>query len=131
MIIAAMISTVLQTGGGAPGSDLPEPATCQRSVRDATTGKRLWCPGELGKRLPSNIYASFPADGKGKGWALLLCYVGEGKVTTACELTDESAPGSRFGVWAIRAHLTATLVTKGEDPMPGDQYYAIARWEVQ
>lgn len=131
MIIAAMIFTVLQAGAAAPGSDLPEPETCQRSDRDTTTGKRLWCPGELGKRLPRNIYASFPADEVGKGWALLRCDVGEGKVTTACELIDESAPGSRFGAWAIRAHLTATLVTKVEDPMPGDQYYAIARWEVR
>jgi hypothetical protein len=73
-----------------------------------------------------------PVDAAGKGWALLRCDLGEGGVTTACSLVEESEPGSSFGVWATRVQLKAIVQdADGNAPPAGDAYYARARWEVR
>ena len=130
MIIATMLFTVYQSAS--PAALRPEPAVCELSERDLATGSRLWCPAELRRRVPQSLVTTMPIDGKGKGWALLKCDLGEGGVTTACSLVNESEPGSSFGVWATRVQLKATAQsTDGSFPPAGDSYYAFARWEVR
>lgn len=130
MIIASMLFVVYQSAP--PAAARPEPTVCERSERDLATGSRLWCPAELRKRVPQSLMTTMPIDGSGKGWALLKCDLGEGGVTTACSLVDESEPGSSFGVWATRVQLKATArSTDGSFPPAGDSYYAFARWEVR
>jgi hypothetical protein len=130
MIIALMFFALSQSPPPAPAR--PEPAVCDLSERDPATGSRLWCPAELLGRVPRNLMATMPIEGTGKGWALLKCDLGEGGVTTACGLVDESQPGSSFGAWATRVQLRATAQVRGGSfPQAGDSYYAFARWEVR
>lgn len=110
----------------------PEPKVCEISVRDVVSGDRAWCPAELKRRVPLSVVTSAPIDQPGKGWALLKCEIGGGGVTTACDLVEESDAGSRFGAWAVRAQLRASIEEgPGGSPIAGDSYYAIARWEVR
>ena len=106
MIIATMLFAVYQSEP--PTAARPEPAVCELSERDLTTGSRLWCPAELRRQVPQSLMTTMPIDGIGKGWALLKCDLGEGGVTTACSLVAESEPGSSFGAWATRVQLRAT-----------------------
>lgn len=130
MIIATMLLALSQAAP--PAAVRPEPVVCDLSERDPATGSRLWCPAELQRRVPRSLMATMPIDGIGKGWALLKCDLGEGGVTTACGLVDESEPGSSFGAWAARVQLKATArATDGSFPPAGDSYYAFARWEVR
>ncbi|MGQ3150734.1 hypothetical protein GYM46_01315 [Brevundimonas mediterranea] len=130
MIIATMLFAVYQSEP--PTAARPEPAVCELSERDLTTGSRLWCPAELRRQVPQSLMTTMPIDGIGKGWALLKCDLGEGGVTTACSLVAESEPGSSFGAWATRVQLRATAQgTDGSFPPAGDSYYAFARWEVR
>ena len=130
MIIATMLFAVYQSEP--PTAARPEPAVCELSERDLTTGSRLWCPAELRRQVPQSLMTTMPIDGIGKGWALLKCDLGEGGVTTACSLVAESEPGSSFGAWATRVQLRVTAqVRDGSFPQAGDSYYAFARWEVR
>lgn len=130
MFIATMLFALSQSAP--PAAARPEPVVCDLSERDPATGSRLWCPAELRGRVPRSLMTTMPIEGTGKGWALVKCDLGEGGVTTACGLVDESEPGSSFGAWATRIQLRATAqATDGSFPPAGDSYYAFARWEVR
>lgn len=127
----SILSVVLIIQDGSSIQVRPEPHLCEQSIRDEVTRERLWCPGELSLQIPRSVLASAPIEGIGSGWATLLCKLNEGGVTTACEIIEESKPGSRFGQWAVRAQLRAAALIDENGPFAGDRYYAIARWQVQ
>lgn len=129
MFIAPILFVISQSA--VPAEVRPEPVPCEKSGRDLVAGSRLWCPGEVKALLPRHVLTTAPIDQIGKGWALLKCDIGDDGTTTACSLVDESEPGSRFGIWATRAQLRAIVQeTDGNSPVPGDSYYAHARWQL-
>lgn len=84
----------------------------------------------MGRVNRDGVYASFPAERPGAGWALLKCAIGDDGITEHCEVVDESDPGSKFGIWAQRVQERAVVIVGEGGAVTGDSYLTISRWAV-